>query len=913
MPYATKPSTLTGTFKNGVPTSVTVSAGGANIATSNFRATTLSGSGARTSGVYSVDVVLPAAGSVGLTVTPVGMGGNAAPGTFTAQVRAASESYQVPAAIPLGLMAHGATAPVGTLIESIPGFERNHLSPTQHLVVTVDGQSVQVQQDGEVPWSNGNVRTARTVWPMPIALTADTEKRMTVAVVAGAPNRTLHTTPQAIVAAHDYTVRASGGDLGATVLTASLRDIVTNFPRDDWGTNPLGGWDLYASGPYQVGIRGWRYVDGWRKLWLYVTANSDGTVDVAGLVTAPNWDGPVANAPAGATSTAVEHRVVCAVEMYQDGTRLGAWGGANDPRTATIAATTFGADNHLPTLPTGLSFGMCVSFAPAAGGTLSSGVIAGTPYWMGGLYSQAPWTLHSSRDNAKNATNPVVFGSAGSGNITVTPMLVLYAFSGVVLMGQDARPIRIGSDRVDMGVAWDEQYMARGAKLFPPYESGYTRYPANAAGDIYYPQRVPWGFNLNGYGDDPGDNRIGIVNQNALLALLSPYDKAFAQTARSDAASWGDQPIWIEDIASGRVLVCDNGPDNAGGRYPRLGASRPTTGWNAYAGGAGAATNMGVNAVNGDDYSAYADGYSHGFIEGSHLPNPWVVAAHQTGCPVFVDMAIGTAMVPQMYNNVIEAIGNKTYYNIVGAGQQLRGSGWVLRSHGFAEAFVPASRPEAALIKHALDDMAEWGALKVLTAPTSDLSMGRIGHLYPFDADVGFFFYIFMQCLALEVWRGDRPALRTYAAGLANMQLGMLNDASPTGGSGYVMDAYHPRIRDANGVTYPSIRAMIAAEGDLYKAVPPFPATGLAGNAMTIANYAFNCSNAITQGRCALALLASAGVTSLNGDDAQAVLGLLDARVNTAPCIGYQWSSTNWGGRFGGAPRSFPPWSVTTG
>ncbi len=916
MAYANKTSTLTATFTNQpAPTSVTVTANGAVIPYTNIRTTVLSGSGAISSGIVSVDIVPTAAGSVAYSMTPTNPASNAVSVPLTLQVRAASEAYQVPATIPLGLMSHGAAAPVGTLIESIPGFERNHLSPTQHLVVTVDGQSVQVQQDGESLWANGNVRAARTVWPMPVALVAETEKRMTVAVAAGAPNRTPHMTPQAIVAAHDYTVRASGDDLGGATLTASLRDIVTNFPRDDWGANPLGGWDLYASGPYQVGIRGWRQVDAWRQLWIYASVNSDGTADVQGLATASNWDGPVPGAPAGATSTPVEHRLVCALEVFQDGTRLGALGGANDPRVATIPASSFGADNHIPTLPTGLVYGMCVAFTAAAGGTLPSGITAGTPYWISGLYATLPWILYPTRLDAREGTNPIAFGSAGSGNIVVTPMMAIYAFSGIAILAQDARPFRVGAARADIGIAWDEDYMSRGAKLFAPYEKGYTRYPSNGPGEAYYPQTVPLGFSLNGYGDDPGDDRIGDLNQTSLDALHVPYDKNFAQTMRSRAASWGDQPIWITDVASGRVLVCDNGPDNAGGRYPRLGPSRPGTGWNQYQGGPGVATGMAINQVNGADYSAYKDGYSRGFIEGSHLPNPWVVAAHMTGNPLFVDMAVGTAVSPQMFSSIQQTIGNKTYYNICGFYQQLRGSGWVIRSYGNAEAFIPASRPEAALIKHALDDMAEWGALKVLTTSPHDLGMGWLGHIAegPGQDDWGFFLFIFMACIAKEVWRGDRPALRTYVAGLASMMLTPLNDASPTGGTGYIIESYHPGVLDANGVLYSDFRAFIAGNVKCGNLVPPYPATGTNGGSFQTVNDAFGCSNAVVLARCGLALLASAGITSLNGTDAQAVLDLLNTRVNTAPLVGYRWSSPNWGGRFGGAPRSFPPWSVTTG
>ena len=903
MAYAGKTSTLTGTFKNGTPTGATVSAGGQALASSNFRATVLSGSGVAAAGIYSLDVVLPTASTVGLTVTPIGMGGNAVAGTFTARVRPASEAYQVPAAIPLGLFLHAA-APAGYYVESWPGFERNHLGPNQSLAVTVDGQAVTAQQDSESHWSNGNVRCARTIWRLPAGLAAGAEKRATVAVVNTPPNRTGWITPAAIVAAHDWRFGASGGELAATVLTASLRDIVNNFPKDTWGDNPMGGWDLFANGPLQVGIRAWRYVDAWRKLTIYLTANSDGTFDVRGRVTQPNYNGP---AIAGAAN---QTRMVCAFEVFQDGTRLHAWGGPNDPRVATIPATALTSGNVFAFGTIGSGQGQCMTFAPAAGGTLPSGITAGTPYWLG--YGNGGYNLFTTREQVGSNGTPVVFGTAGSGNVVVTPMISTHCFGGSLLLGTDGRGIPVGFSRVDIGVAWDEDYLSRGARLFPCYDKADPRYPSLTAGTPYYPQMTPWGFWLNTTGDNPGDNRIGYLNHNACQAYLNPYDAGFQQQMRSDAAAWADQPIWVEDTSGGRVLVADNGLDDAGGRYPGMGLTRQGKSFNGYQSSPDPSVSYGGGPNNG----GYFDGYSQAQIEGSHLPCPWPVAALMTGDPVFADMGVVQANTVQLYHNEVQTRGIRTYYNIISVGQQLRGAGWLLRAYGFAEAFTATALPEAALIKHSLDTTADWAAHTVLDSDPSYLNVGLAGHVNRESGggDVGFFFAIFCMALGMEVLRGDRPALRTYAAAIGNVQIGVLNDASPTGGTGYIADTnYHPRViaNNGNGDPYPSLRAAIASEGDFGNVSPPYPAAGFKYNAFAGVS-AFNSGNYCTLARCGLALAKSAGIISLNGDDAGLVFDALDARI-AGTAAGLHFSSPNWGGSYGGAPKAYPVFSFVPG
>ena len=913
MPFATRTSTISGTFASGVPTGAAVTANGTSLVVSNFRTTILSGTAATATGLFSADVVLPAAGTVGLTVAPLGTGGVAS-SPFTARVRPASEAYQVPAAIPLGIMPHSAL-PSGGIIASWPGFERSHLGPNQRLIATVDGAQVYVQQDGESHWANGNVRAARVCFRLPAALPANVEKRLTVAVAAGAPDRTPWITVAQILAQPDFTLNSFGGEAGAAVFVTSLHDIMQNFPRDAWGDNPLGGWDTPVSGPCEVIVRAWRYrrdsvgggIDQWRRDVIYVTFRVDGTWEFAARVEQPNYDGPVAGATLGGAS---QSRMVCAFEAFQGGTRIAAWGGLNDPRTRTVPATSFTASNTLAygAVP-GLEFGMCVMVAAAAGGTLPSGLAANTPYWMANAGSGLSFWPARSVAAQSGAAAPPSFGTAGTGNIVVTPMVSTFCFSGPLLCAADGQAVRVGgAGRVDIGIAWDEEYMSRGAKLWPRYDQAFTRYPSLGPAAPYYPQTLPWGFWLNTTGDNPGDNRIGFLNHNALQALLSPYDTGYQQTMRRDAAAWSDQPIWVGDTSGGRLLVSDFGPDDAGGRYPGMGVSRRNKAFNGYMSSPAASVNF--LGGGGPNSSGYFDGYSSAQMDGSHMPCPWPVAAHMTGHPMFADMGMVQANSVQLFSNSEITLGSQTYFNIVGYGEQLRGAGWVLRAYGLAEAFTPTLRPEAAVITRALDRMAQWGAHAVTLVGPAELKMGRVGHV---DRDVGFFYGIWMLALLMEVWRGDRPAMRTYAAAQCNQLLGAMNDSRADGGTTYVLDTYsHPNCANAAGVTYPSIRAMLAAEGDFGNVTFPVPATGFQGGSHQILS-AFNTVRSSVQMRAAVVMAASAGMMSLTGDDAGAVYDLVQARLNTPPCIGLAWSAVNWGSSSFAGNTSFPASALVPG
>ena len=845
-------------------------------------------------------------------------------------------AYIVPASIPLSLLPSVSRA-VGHIHTSWPGFAMGHLSDNQHLVGTVGGQTFQFQQDSESHWiSDPTVRAASVSAVIPVPLVAGQRLDIRVTPTASAPNRTPWITPAAMVAAKDITLRSYAGNAAGRTFITSLRDIVTNLPRNGWGTNPAGGWDVPISGPVQVMIRAWRYwrdsstgeYSKWRKDMLYVTARVDGTWEFAARSQQSNYDvafpgGTITRIGKAEGPLEFQPSLNGYVEAYDGSTLIRAWGGPNDPRATTVPASAFGAGNMLTRLPASYSQYHGVLFQPEAGSTLPSGVTAGQVYWLsfGPNYSQ--WHLQAAPAQVQSSESPVAFGTAGIGTINVVPVVSTWSGCAPAFLGTDGLPIPIGFARSFVGVQWDEEYTSRGAKMWPRYQQGVTRYSSaveQVAPANYHPNIRPWGSWLNVTGDNPGDTRIGYVTITGLRALLSSFDATYVRNACVEGAAWSEQPMWWDDTRSGRTFVGDNGPDDAGATYPQMGPNHTTAGMNG--------ANGGWLGWDGNtayaERSGYIDGYSSSKLEASHMPCPWAVPAHLTGHPIFADQGVAQANAMCLYALSRQTVvGGRTYYNVFTQSNQPRGAGWALRAVANAEIFTATAKPEAPYVRHMLDSFAAWGAAFVASNPPGK----NIGLANPIFASqfsqYGNVFLgqqyqiaIFGLALGIEAWRGDRPGIRTYLEMDANFLAGIANDASPTGGSGWlVQDGYYVLIRNPDGSFLPNLRAIIAATAQYGQSSPPWPATSFRNNYGYGPTYgAFQAGTYAVVHRAMLAALASAGIVSLNGDDARAVLALLDARFKAAPNGGIQFASTNFGGgSYGGHPRTFPEWSIVPG
>ena len=851
------------------------------------------------------------------TTTVAGDGGGGGSSTVAFKTQNAVAQRTAPTAIPATVMSHGAAASANTMITGYMAFQKGHLPTTSHLVGSQGGTAFAVQQDCESHWKDGSVRLARLVFALPSALTADTLTSLTFTPTTGAPTRTAWITPTAMVAAKDINVKTYGGDLGSLTYGTSVRDIVTNLAQDIWGANPIGGWDVPISGPLQVCIRAWRYrkdtASGnshkWIKDHIYHYANSDGTHDIEARSTMANWDTAVAASGATLGGTTSPLSSASAIEVYDGTTRIYALGGPNDVRVATVAASTFNVSTNAFTPPTNINFANALSFAPASGGTLPSGLTAGTTYWTDGS------KLYAARADATHAQNAIVLGTAGTGNIVVTPLVGVLTGTSAAVAGTDGKPLRIGTARPNITWAPDEVYTSLNAKFTPPYDQSYTRYASTAYTAVVissYPNQMPWGPWLNTTGDDPGDNRIGYLNHQTCLWWLLPHDTGFASVARQQAYAWLDQAMWWDDPKSGRIIVADNGPDDAGGTYPQMGLSRINVGMNGQQDG-----------WVGGYSSGYFDGYSAATLEASHMPAPWVIPAFLTGSLMLADCGIYQAITCGLKGNQSlrhPTLNGKRYYNVAYGDNQPRAAGWLLRAWGFAEAFTPYARPEAAYIAHDMDTMALFSSDYVNSNPPN-MQIGLLGLTYGGDLAFGGTFQqyqntIFGIGLAMEAWRNDRAGWSVYLQGFSNFLLGIANDAAPAGGTGWIVaNGYSMSLYDNTSTFYTTLRQVIANNSNYYNAVPPFPATGMHTNLDGTTSYwqltgwqLYKTTDYATITLAFAGLAKLAGVVSINGDDASVVYSSLVTRLTSSPCTGLNWSTPGNDSHVIGA-HAFPAWA----
>lgn len=880
--------------------------------------------------------------------------------------------------IPLTLMAQGsdATAPFHT---SWPGFKKGDFFPTSMHLVALDGSTpIQMQHDSWSLWSDGSARMARVCFPGGRTYTAGTLQSLTVTPTSGAQSASAFITPAAMAAAHDFRFNIwipPNVSPASPDFIVSFADIVTNATKDTWGSNPVQGWDVPISGPYEVMVRAWSYLKAganyhrWARLDMYVSARVTGDYEVIANILQPNWD--IANPNALATlGPTTQTRTDATIELWTGTTtRHFAWGGPNDARAATVVPVTAFSGSTFA-IPAGFTPGQSVAFT-AGSGTLPTGITAGTNYYIVGV-QQGP-SSGSLTVGARNGGAAVSF-SGGAGSILMTPRTTSFYGCGIDLAGVDGLPVRIGAARVQVTCQWGEAYMSQQAKLFPWYNQTATRYSGSAMtfGASTYHPNTPWGggqnfnyyFVTNAVGDNPGDPRIGYIDWSSQLTLLLPHDPILSGNLPIQAAWWAEQEIWYTNPRTGRLMVGDNGPDNAGASYPQLGAPNPHLSFN----GASSFYQQGwlFNSGQGSaDYTSiqwggYGDGYSSAPLDGSHSPVPWVVPAHLLGHPIYVENGIMQANSLQFYSYNRDSVGGAfgpvqngaTYYNsaIWGDGE-VRQTAWTLRACSYAEAFCAAARPEAAYLKKLMDNTAVMAGADATYVKGYSASLGATGCIIPImnyesGASGGIGPIISPQrqwmcdmlaiAVGMEAVRGERAGMTTYLKTLANYILGVMNSAGQ-GSTWFAGSGYQTYWADglsgvitSGGTPWPSITSLIQNNGNsggsfpstynggmgCYGGVAPFPTTRFLdaiGNTFdttyeTDGGYYSGTTDYPVLKLSALSMLAWAGIVSDSGDDAVSCLNSLVTRFSTSPESYPVYSGTS--GFMTSSPRTYMVWAI---
>lgn len=733
--------------------------------------------------------------------------------------------------------------PAGSPVTWFQPFARGDIPAGWRVtLVTAAGAVVPVQQDQEVTWPDGSTRGAALSFQMPTALAAGETASFAISRALGAPNRTGYATLAAVMAASDLRLSLFGLDLGADAMEMRFNEVAASFPQAtsaaSWGLNPIGGWEVIRSGPLCVEWLAWRYTrrasDGahhrWQKAQLYVRQWAGGAREITPVLSQPNAHSAH---PTGTVGPTYQTRIACYAELYDGATRLHAWGGPNDARAFTVAASAFDATVNELVLPAPAYVSWGYGSAIGLAGALPSGLSASEayhPYETGGGTRTGLTTRRAHAVRGERGTAAVFGTAAATGNVTIMPASSTYPSCAAVLMTEAGYPVWQGvSPRPSLLAAHDEVYLTRRTRAVPPYDLTVLR-PAPAAnagfdrfmvGTMTGQMKGP-----DDTGDDVGSNRVGYLPVTHCASLLVPFDGPRERATRVMALQYAGYTLWCDDHRSGRPVAATNGRDRAGAQYPGLGPCNQD--FRMYLKG-----NGGVNTGSppwGGYEGWYHDGNSPGHpgyfpsynvpADGSHLPDFTTVPYLKTGHHVYAMIALATACaVLYGFANRRRTIGARTYHGVMlNSGRTM---GWATRAIGNAEALVPDAHPSRAVLRDGFDDHVEYFRDYMSTAPSRFIGV----HFDIFNIGS----WPWMQamhatCIGMEVWRNTRSAWRTLYESMAIYQVDGFDDLGSSPGAGYLVNAgtddFTPR--DGSGTVWTSIAAMNSQYG-----AAPFPMAGL--------------------------------------------------------------------------------------
>lgn len=659
-----------------------------------------------------------------------------------------------------------------------------------------------------------------------------------------------------------------------------------------------------------------------------------------------------------------------AAELWNGGTRVFAWGGANDARAGSVAAAAFDCANSRVT-----AAAAALASAKGAGFVLSgsgvpAGVPQGVPVWVSCAYGSTPG-LCALRGTAGNASDtqlpawapgvsygfdsvvrangavlqasvagvsattesgpgvnltgsPVVdgtvtwlpfnlaFGTPGTGMAEVVPVVTTFPGSSWIGALPDCTVPWVGAvARPALLPAYDEVYLTRKTRLVPPYDLTILRVLDGPSYDVTYAPNVPtFPADLNQTGDGSSDERIGYLNQSQAKLLLTPFDPIRERICRRLAFGFADMPIWWDDERTGRPVVCTSTA------YAGLIANAGFALGNWGVGNVGSPGWQGLGASR----SLYQFRYNP-LLDGSHLPSPWVMPYLRTGHAVFSEIAASetcaalASQFPQARNRTIEGVAYQNLVTTPGT-QQVRGIGWALRQIGMLDAMMADADPLRGFVRDTMSDNANYAAALPGTVDPHYLALGL---LYSYDGEsvLGetlnfrpWFYSILTLCAGMEAWRGDRLGWLPYLAALSKLSVGMWDQRG--GGSGYFANLYTMALQSAPGVgnTYPSWAAAYAAN---YPQAPALPAGVLqldsSGHVTTNFNGVMQAGASFpgdVTGYYPFAVAQLAVQAAAGVAGAAEVYGQLKARAATTPLIGTAWE----GSIRGNPPATYPAWAV---
>lgn len=385
------------------------------------------------------------------------------------------------------------------------------------------------------------------------------------------------------------------------------------------------------------------------------------------------------------------------------------------------------------------------------GGTTGGSLPAGTQDIQDG---QVVWFIHNVRIRG------------GSGQLRIYPIVQILVHGSQVCGDNDCSPVRIGSSSPEMMFGQDFEHLTTRCWIVPPFE------PLNLPPETFTPRAYslcsPWirGVrDINDYGDNPGDWRIGWAQNTGTWHIYNPMDRNIWRRTRLEAASFADYPHTYHDQRSMGTIVGNKGPNDDNTPFPGL----PDCNDRFAIHFAVSPGNPGWHGGAKDKVSVF---YSHRYsmpTDGSHMPHSPSMAYRTTGRPIFldqlVDLANSTIMAdPDGRHHVFE--GGRSWSRVLtnnfeNAGQP-RTVAWALKGTYLAELLLPDSSPEKALFKKYNDDNADYAAAKAVFSdyPQAFKNAG----LWGVAGDYAQYWMVYMCGITFGMMagRGENPSCRKF-------------------------------------------------------------------------------------------------------------------------------------------------------
>ena len=843
-----------------------------------------------------------------LAATALSSGTLAGAGTVTPGTPGALPAFRVQATAAL---AAGAPVTLGH------AFARGDLPAgtwSKLIASTPGGQTAQVQLDQTNAWPDGSLRFAALSFLSPLALAAG----QTVSFQLGAGANALGAAglaPAQFAALCDFSLHVSGYDYGADTFTVHVNDVLATMPQASagagYGANPLGGWRYTRQGPVCTEFHAWRMLkrdgDGASHRWVKAAFHARAWPLPGGghhfeCLPSLRQDQPYAGGhPLGTAgpSAAQQTRTAGLAVLSNAGAALAWYGGPSDPRVVAADQTAFSMSGSTLANAQAAAWLWDQNDNVAFGGTpfavSGPGVPSGLTQSTQVYFLDAAKQLRTNRaDSMKYDGQGAAFGTAGSGAVAIAPVTATYPASGWFGALPDATVPWVGQGgaaRPAYMVAHDATYLLRRTRCLPPYQLDLAvpNYADTQGTNSFSLNRPPVRADIEQYGDNPADLRIGYMHRHQINLALNPLDRGRELKVLQQGWGYAELNMWQLDPRTGLAL---NGSGQAIGPMP------PNPGFIART---VTSSSQGSPAYAGWDWSQDYWNWAYNYImDASHQPWYLTMPLLRTGHAAFQEMMEVAANATMNGAFDRNQQGGSWTNILVGAGQNasnIRSVGWCLRSLGTADRFSDDASPARPLTRFNLAQQASFagsGAVQSDIAQYNTLGLPYYGHGN--DGYSPFMDGHAHEGLCMEAWVGDYPGWAVLIAayhGFADSVAGNL--------AYFLDDVYHLPLKDPSGTPYTSWAAIYggpkqSANDTTYPGVAPKPAgfyghDTYGGNSF-LANAGLQIPGVPSNVTAGLAMASWLGGTDPNA--AGALAGIL-ARASAAPFGGYQWTGSTAG------------------